>query len=173
MSLILALRGRRARAGESRRSIAPGGYTLDRAHTAHALTLTGALVRRGAVGAETRADETVTEADGPTDAGCRTIRAEESHQSQDVSCSWEDRVGEAAARRAHARRAGSRRKAKRAVILTKKQLAKKRTDMRNDAMRNRPTRQELDKWSFESRHEARSTYPHEWRVPSCPRSRSR
>ena len=25
--------------------------------------------------------ETVTEADGPTDAGCRTIRAEESHQS--------------------------------------------------------------------------------------------
>ena len=72
MSLILALRGRRARAGESRRSIAPGGYTLDRAHTAHALTLTGALVRRGAVGAETRADETVTEADGPTDAGCRT-----------------------------------------------------------------------------------------------------
>ena len=81
MSLILALRGRRARAGESRRSIAPGGYTLDRAHTAHALTLTGALVRRGAVGAETRADETVTEADGPTDAGCRTIRAEESHQS--------------------------------------------------------------------------------------------
>ena len=83
MSLILALRGRRARAGESRRSIP--GYTLDRAHTAHALTLTGALVRRGAVGAETRADETVTEADGPTDAGCRTIRAEESHQSQDVS----------------------------------------------------------------------------------------
>ena len=85
MSLILALRGRRARAGEltgeSRRSIAPGGYTLDRAHTAHALTLTGALMRRGAVGAETRADETVTEADGPTDAGCRTIRAEE---SQDV-----------------------------------------------------------------------------------------
>ena len=47
MSLILALRGRRARAGESRRSIAPGGYTLDRAHTAHALTLTGALVRPG------------------------------------------------------------------------------------------------------------------------------
>ena len=39
--------------------------------------------------------ETVTEADGPTDAGCRTIRAEESHQSQRsgrVSCSW-DRVG--------------------------------------------------------------------------------
>ena len=69
VSLILALRGRRARAGESRRSIAPGGYTLDRAHTAHALTLTGALVRRGAVGAETRADR---DGDGSRRSdGCR------------------------------------------------------------------------------------------------------
>ena len=158
-----------ARAGESRptrRSIP--GYTLDRAHTAHALTLTGALVRRDAVGAEPRADR---DGDGSRRSdGCRLpddVRGPRNRKTR----AWESGSGLTGLTQSGI--AGGRRKAKRAVIFTEKQLAKKRTDMRNDAMRNRPTRQELDKWSFESRHEARSTYPHEWRVPSCPRSRSR
>ena len=79
MSLILATRPPPGPGSPAGRSPAT---TLDRAHTAHALTLTGALVRRGAVGAEPRADR---DGDGSRrsdpDAGCRTIRAEE---SQDV-----------------------------------------------------------------------------------------